>query len=175
MKRLTFSFICFIFVLAARAQSNPVDELFEKYSGKDGFTTVYISSKMFGMFNSQETADKELSNMMSRLKSIRILSVEDSTLNKSTNFYNELNKKLDFSVYEEIMVVKEGNDVTKFLIKQSGNLISELLVITGGRGGNALISIRGDLDLKSISGLSKSMGLEQLGSLENIDKKQVKK
>lgn len=175
MKRITFSFLCLILALAARAQSNPVDELFNKYSEKEGFTTVYISSKMFGMFKSSNTEDKELGDLMSRLKSIRILSVEDSTLNDNINFYSELSKKLDFSVYEELMVVKEGTDVTKFLIKQNGNLISELLVISGGKGGNALISIRGDLDLKSISGLSKSMGIEQLGSLENIDKKQVKK
>jgi hypothetical protein len=175
MKRITITFLCFLLALAARAQSNPVDELFNKYSEKEGFTTVYISSKMFGMFKNQETEDKELNDMMARLKSIRILAVEDTSLNKSINFYSELSKKLDFSVYEELMVVKEGNDVTKFLIKQNGNFIAELLVITGGRGGNTLISIRGDLDLKSISGLSKSIGIEQLGSLENIDKKPIKK
>lgn len=175
MKRLIIIYFFLFLAVAGRAQSNPVDDLFNKYSEKEGFTTVYISSKMFGMFKSQDTVDKELNDMMARLKSIRILAVEDSSLNKNINFYNELSKKLDFSVYVELMVVKEGNDVTKFLIRESGNTISELLVISGGLGGNTLISIRGDLDLKSISGLSKSMGIEQLGTLENIDKKQVKK
>jgi len=175
MKQISIVFLFILLPLGAIAQTNAVDELFNKYSEKDGFTTVYISSKMFGMFKSLDTEDKELNDMMTRLKSIRILSVEDTILNKSINFYTELSKKLDFSVYEELMVVKEGSDVTKFLIKQNGNFIGELLVITGGKGGNSLISIRGDLDLKSISGLSKSMGIEQLGSLENIDKKPIKK
>ncbi len=53
------------------------------------------------------------------------------------------------------MVVREGNDITKFLIQQKGDIISELLIITGDPGDNTLISIRGDLDLKSISELSK--------------------
>jgi len=69
------------------------------------------------------------------------------------------------------MAVKEGHAVTKFLIRQNGNVISELLVVTGGPGGNSLISIRGDLNLKSISDLSKSMDIQELKSLDNMEKK----
>lgn len=175
MKRILLSFTCSFLAMIAWSQSNPIDELFDKYSGKDGFTTVYISSKMLGMFNSLDEKDQDLNSLVNKLKSIRILTVEDSTLNKTINFYSELSKKLDFSGYEELMVVKEGNDVTKFLIKETGNTIAELLVITGGSGGNTLISIRGDLDMKSISGLSKKIGIEQLQSLDKIDQKPVKK
>jgi hypothetical protein len=175
MKRILLSFTCLLIAIIASSQSNPIDELFDKYSGKDGFTTVYISSKMLGMFHNQDQKDQDLTNLVNKLKSIRILTVEDSTLNKTINFYNELSKKLDFAEYEELMVVKEGNDITKFLIKERGNTIAELLVITGGTGGNTLISIRGDLDMKSISGLSKQMGIEQLESLDKIDQKPTKK
>jgi hypothetical protein len=45
-----------------------------------------------------------------------------------------------------------------------------LLVITGGTGGNALISIRGDLNLKEISNLSKTLGVEELEHLEEAEK-----
>jgi hypothetical protein len=69
------------------------------------------------------------------------------------------------------MVVKEGHDITRFLIRQNGNMISELLVIIGGPGGNSLISIKGDLNLKNISDLSKNIGIQELKSLENFDKK----
>jgi phosphoribosyl-dephospho-CoA transferase len=75
------------------------------------------------------------------------------------------------SVYEELMVVKEGRDITKFLIRQKGNIISELLVITGGPGGNSLISIKGDLNMKSISDLSKNTGIQELKNLDKIEKK----
>lgn len=161
--------------ILVQAQSNAVDDLFEKYSGKEGFTTVYISSKMFSMFGGQDSKDQELNDLMKRLKSIRILSVDDTTLNKNLNFYEELRKKTDFSSYEELMVVKEANSTTKFLIKESGNTIAELLVISGGHNGNALISIRGDLDMKNISGLSKTLGIQQLENLEKIDQKPAKK
>lgn len=172
MKKLFLFITALCLSLVTQAQSNPVEEMFNKYSEKDGFTVVTISSKMFGMFANIDEENKDADNVINRLKSIKILSVEDSTLNENLNFYTELSRKLDLSVYEELMVVKGGRDITKFLIRQKGNIITELLVITGGPGGNSLISIKGDLNLKNISDISKSVGIQELESLDNIDKKQ---
>jgi len=174
MKKLfvSLSIICFTSVL--QAQTSPVDEMFNKYSEREGFTVVSISSKMFSMFAGQDTKNHEAGDIVNRLKSIRILSVEDSLLNKNLNFYTELARKLDLSDYEELMVVKEGPDITKFLIRQKGDVITELLVITGGPGGNSLISIKGDLNLKSISELSKNVDIQELKSLDELEKKNPK-
>jgi hypothetical protein len=49
--------------------------------------------------------------------------------------------------------------------------MSELLVIKGGPGGNSLISIKGELNLKSISDMSKSIDIQELKSLDKIEKK----
>jgi hypothetical protein len=157
--------------MVIQAQSNPVDEMFNKYSEKQGFTVVSISSKMFSLFANKDPENKDADNVINKLKSIKILSVEDSLLNKNLNFYSELSKKLDLSVYEELMVIKEGPDITKFLIKQKGNTISELLVVKGGPGGNSLISIKGELNLKNISDMSKSLDMQELKSLDQIKKK----
>jgi hypothetical protein len=175
MKKILLAFSAFCLALAMNAQSGPVEDMFNKYSEKPGFTVVSISSKMFSMFANKENENKNADDIIGRLKSIKILSVEDSLLNKNLNFYTELSKKLDLSVYEELMVVKEGPDITKFLIKQTGNIISELLVITGGPAGNSLISIKGDLNLKNISDLSKSLDMQELKSLDKIDKKNQEK
>ena len=171
MKKIFLFFTTMCLTLIMQAQSNPVDEMFNRYSEKQGFTVVSISSKMFSLFANKDPENKDADNIISRLKSIKILSVEDSLLNKNLNFYTELSKKLDLSVYEELMAVKEGSDITKFLIKQTGNTISELLVIKGGPGGNSLISIKGELNLKNISDLSKSLDMKELKSLDKIDKK----
>ena len=171
MKKFFLSFTALCLTMTMQAQSNPVDEMFNKYSEKQGFTVVSISGKMFSMFANEDKENKEADNVINKLKSIRILSVEDSLLNKNLNFYTELSKKIDFSVYEELMVVKEGHDITKFLIRQNGKIITELLVITGGPGGNSLISIKGELNLKNISELSKDIGIQELKSLDKMEKK----
>lgn len=175
MKKIILSLAALILTLCMKAQSGPVEEMFNKYSEKPGFTVVSISSKMFSMFANKDQENKDADNVINKLKSIKILSVEDSLLNKNLNFYTELSKKLDLSVYEELMVVKEGLNMTKFLIRQNGNIISELLVVTGGPGGNSLISIKGELNLKSISELSKDMDIQELKSLDKIDKKSPEK
>ncbi len=171
MKKILLSLSVICITVIINAQTGPVEDLFEKYSEKDGFTVVSISGKMFSMFADKDKGDNEAGEVINRLKSIRILSVEDSLLNKNINFYSELSKKLDMSDYEELMVVKEGPDVTKFLIRQKGEVISELLIVTGGPGGNSLISIKGDLNLKSISELSKSVEIDELKSLDELEKK----
>jgi hypothetical protein len=171
MKKLYLSIVLICLVTLIKAQSNPVDEMFDKYSEKPGFTVVSISSKMFSMFAGAEEADKDADDIISKLKSIKILSVEDSLLNKNLNFYTELSKKLDLSVYEELMAVKEGGNITRFLIRQTGKTINELLVITGGPEGNSLISIKGDLNLKNLSELSRSVGMDELKDLDQIEEK----
>ena len=171
MKKIFLSAAILFLVIFAQAQSNPIDDMFDKYSEKEGFTVVTISGKMFSMFANNDKENNAEGNVINKLKSIRILTVEDSLLNSTINFYTELSKKIDLSVYEELMVVKEGPNMTKFLIKQKGNTISELLVLTGGPGGNSLISIQGDLDMKSLQNISKEVGIQDLEKLDKIDKK----
>ncbi len=169
MKKLILITAVFCLASVLNGQTDPVEEMFDKYSEKEGFTTVYISGRMFNLF-SDKSSEAE-ANVMRRLKGIRILTVENPLLNKSINFYTELSRKLDKSAYEELMVVKEKNEVTRFLIRQKGDIITELLVVSGGTEGNVLISITGDLDLKAISELSKKTGIDELKELENIEKK----
>jgi hypothetical protein len=123
------------------------------------------------MFSELDESVSDEDKVIRNLKSIMILSVEDSTLNENINFYKELEKKLDLSVYEELMVTKSGKNTTKFLVVQKGDIIKELLVITGGPAGNSLISIKGDMNLKALSELSKDTGIQELEKLEDVDKK----
>jgi hypothetical protein len=168
MKKSFFIIIAFLFGGIINAQTGPIDALFDKYADLDGFTSVFISGKMLSLFAGPQESSDNTENIMLRLKSIRILS-QDSSNSKKINFYEELKGKLDFSLYEELMVVQEGRDVTKFLIRQTGNKISELLVITGGKESNSLISIRGDINLKELSEISKTIGIEELEKLEGSD------
>ena len=165
------AFILIMISLSAFAQKDPVDKLFEKYSGKDGFTTVLISSKMFSIFSDMETGDDEINKMISNIESIKILATEDESLiDPDINFYKEIMDELSLDEYEELMVVKEKDQDVKFLVKEKEDVIVELLLVIGGKENNALISIRGIIDLKSISRLSKSMNIEGLEKLEEIDK-----
>lgn len=172
MKQISLFLLLISFSINLTGQVNPVDGLFDKYAGKEGVTTVYISSKMFQMIAGANIDDEELTDLVGRLKSIRILTIEDSLMNTRVNLYKELEPKLDFSKYEELMVIKEGGKDIKFLVRGKGNRIDELLMIGGGGDSNVLISIKGDLDMDNISDISRTIGIKEL---EDIEKKQPKK
>lgn len=168
MKKLLLIFPVLLISAALNAQSGDIDDLFSKYAEKKGFTSVYISGKMLSMLG---TMGENPDNIMMRIKSIRILTENDSIAFPKINLYTELSKKIDISEYEELMVVQDATETTKFLIKQKGNTISELLVISGGTKGNSLISIRGSMNIRDLSDLSKTMGVDELTPLNDLDKK----
>lgn len=151
-----------------QGQITAVDKLFDRYSEKDGFTTVYITQYMFSMFKDVQTDDKEFDQLVKSLKSIRILAVDHENPPKGINFFTEIMKDLPVKEYKELMVIKEKGQDVKFLVKDSNGKINELLLIAGGKD-NALISIQGNIDLKNIAQLSKAMkiqGMDQLGKMQ---------
>jgi hypothetical protein len=156
-------------MIVSKAQS-PADEIFEKYAGKEGFTTVYISKYMFDLFSSFESADPEADEMteaISNLTGIKILAMEEP--DKSVNFFNEMKKKISGGGYKELMIVKEEGQDIQFLVRENGDKISELLLIVSGEGENVLMSIQGDIDMKNISKLAGAMDIEGMERLEKID------
>ncbi len=169
MKKLALIIILSALSLSVFCQKSPVDELFERYDGKDGFTSVYISSKMFSLLARIDTEDAEFQNLVTRIKSIRILSIDSAKNVSGLNFSSELLPKLNRTGFEELMTVREESGEVRFMIREVGGRIAELVMVTGGRG-SSVVSIRGDLDLKTIASLSGSMGIEELEGLEKVEK-----
>ena len=169
MRKVILILFVFLFPVMLIAQNSPVDELFDKYSGQEGFTSIYITSYMFSMFSNLETDDPEFDALIKNLKGIKILAT-DETYSGNANFYNEIIAKLPMEQYKELMVIKEKDQDVKFLVNEKDGKITELLLIVGGKNDNALISIQGDIDVKNISKLSKSMNISGLEHLEEIDK-----
>lgn len=168
MQKLVFIIAMLIVPVFAGAQVSPVDKLFEKYSGREGYTSVYISKYMFSLFSNLDAGDKELENVLGKLTGIRILS-SDKAKETGVNFFTEIMDNLPVAEYQELMVVKEKDQNFKFLIREKDDIITELLMVAGGASNNVLISIQGNIDLNTISQLSRSMKIDGLDALEKIE------
>jgi hypothetical protein len=174
MRHLAILLVMTLVPLITGAQNGPVDKLFDKYSGKDGYTTVYITKYMFNMFKETEKSDEpdELNKVLGKLNSIKILAVEDPEIvTPKTNFYDEIMKELPREKYNELMVVREKDSDVVFLAREEKGVIVELLLIAGGSNAsdNVLISIQGEIDLENISKLAKGLNIEGMEELEKID------
>jgi hypothetical protein len=149
-----------------------MDKLYDKYSGAEGFTSVYISKYMFDMFrddqNTSTPANDDMEKLISKLNCIKILVTDDDPNTVAPiNLYHEIMKVIPSSPYKEIMVVKEKDQDVKFYVREDKGKVVELLMAIGGKTSNALISIQGDIDMKNISKLAKGMNIE---GMENLDK-----
>ncbi len=171
MKKLILTLSVILITASGWAQSKSVNELFDKYSGKKGYTTVVITKYMFNLFSNIEAKeDDEYMNMIKNLKSIKILSAPGSEAS-GINFYDEVMKSLPVKKYNVLMEISEDDQDIKLLAREEKNKIVELLMLIGGKDDNVLICINGDIDMKTIAKLSKSMNIDGMENLEKIKKK----
>lgn len=153
------------------AQDDAISKYFGEYTEKENFTNVTISSKMFSLFthiDADSEEDKEMLETMSKLKGLRML-VADSIAD-ARGFYRDAIKRPG-KEYEELMTVKNGGEEEMlFLIREEDGKIAELVLMVGGDGGFFIMTIFGDVDLKQISKLSKSMDIQGVNYLDNLNK-----
>ena len=155
------------------AQDPPIDLLIKKYGNEDGFTTVIISGEMFSLF-SQIDKDKkngDFNKLMESLSSIKIINIDKSKYKGAKlDFYDQIIKDLPQDKYVELMTVNEKDQNVKFLIRklESGK-IGEMIMISAGDDDNTLISISGQINLSDMSKLSKSLNIQGLENLEELE------
>ncbi|MCK9398408.1 MAG: DUF4252 domain-containing protein [Bacteroidales bacterium] len=178
MKRTILAALTMLLLMSTQllnAQNSSAIALFDKYSGKDGFTTVSISKELFGMFADMNTDDpdaKEVKAMMEQLDGIKILMYETKDSNSTgtalVSFKSEVSK-LQVSGYSELMVVKQPGEEVKFLAMKKGDKIGELLLVISGEKEAGFISITGTIDMATIGKLSKTMNFEGMDNLKKLD------
>jgi len=169
MKKIMIGLMGLCFTGMSFAQQNIINAVFEKYNGKDGFTTVSITGDMLKLM-AQAEAERRDTTFLSRLSEIKILAVEKDCDKPATiDLRSELLDKLDKSVYKEMMTVKQSDEDIVIMVKEAKGRIAELIIIVGGQDDNALIWLQGDIvlsELADMAGKYQMKGFEHLRKLE---------
>jgi hypothetical protein len=170
MKKLIVLLIA-VLPMLGMAQESPLNKIFDKYSGQEGYTSVYITSYMFDLFAKvaqEEAADFE--HVTKGLEAIKILTVSsDLSAEKRASFYHEIKNALPPSVYKDFMIVKEGAQEITFKVKDEGNKISEFVMIVKDKHEPVILFLQGDIDLANLSKMSKSMDIKGFEHLEKVE------
>lgn len=170
MKKFTFLLVVALLPAFAFAQNSAVEKLFAKYGGQDGFTTVTINGNLLKMA-AEMSDDQEGTEVLNKINTVKILAQEGGS---ASNFYDEVMSELKRDAYEELMTVNSDDEDVIFLVRKSGDRISEFLLVVGGNDENAVIYIGGDMSMKDIAKLGKSINVEgdafaHLSELEKLD------
>jgi len=135
-------FIVFTITVTFSYGQKSIDNLFDRYAGKDGFTTVTINGNLLKW--ARHLADNDEDNSFPvNISEIRILAQEDKSI-PVENFYNMVINDIDLKNYDEFMRVKNSGENLRMLVRSEGNRFKEFLLIAGGKD-NALIQIKGNM------------------------------
>ncbi|MFY0601098.1 MAG: DUF4252 domain-containing protein [Cyclobacteriaceae bacterium] len=161
------------FSMSVMAQGDFVNKYFDLLQDDDAYTKVSVSSKMFSLFTELEAgseAEEEFLKAISKLKGLKIVGSENAP--NSFDIYKKALADLNKLKYEELMSVKDGDQNMKFSIKEKGGIIEELVMLAGSEKNFVLLSLYGEIDLKNISKIARTLkvdGLENLGKLSDSE------
>ncbi|RLD81853.1 MAG: hypothetical protein DRJ15_03285 [Bacteroidetes bacterium] len=177
MKKLIIAlFALVLLVPLTQAQESVTQELYEKYSGTEGITTVHITKELFGMiaqmnFEGDEAEDmNEMKDAMAGLEFIKIVMFENGSVdNKDFVAFKEDLGAFDLDGYSELMVVDDKDEKIRFVARQDGDMIKEFLILISSENEVGFISIFGDMDMETISKVSQGMGIQEMGKFGGHD------
>jgi hypothetical protein len=152
MKKVLF-IAAFLLPMAIASGQRSIDRLFEKYSGKSGFTSIDISGNLLNLAASIDDDDRD-KDLRARITGIRVLAQNDKDMHIE-NFYDLVMKDIDLKDYEEFMRVKESNQDMRMLVRTEGRKITEFLFVTGGED-NALVQVKGNMTISDARRLSEN-------------------
>lgn len=168
------TFLLFLFLAGISwptlAQDDAIQSFFGRYMEDDRFSRVYISPKMMqmagGFLKSNADGDleaKELGALISKVKGIRILSSDEVD---GLTLYKEALATLNRNQYEELMDVQDKGTSLKFMVREEGGLVRELMMITGESKSFTMLSMLGAFtyeDLNMLADKTNIPGMDQYG------------
>lgn len=169
MKKVMVGVVMMVLLsVAAQAQNDVIAKFFNKYDGDESFSKVSISGKMFSMManiDGNTEDEKAMTSAISKIKGLKILKKDDAR--NSRELYKEALSMVPAGQFEELMTVRDKDKDMKFFTKESGGKISELVMVLGGNEEFLVMSLFGEIDLKEMGKIGKSVNID---GLQNLDK-----
>lgn len=169
MKKLMIGAVIMMCSIAASAQNDAIAKFFTKYQSDETFSQVTISGKMFSMManlSGETEEEKAMIASISKIKGLKILSKSDAR--NSRELYKEAISMIPTNSFEELMSIRDKDKDMKFFTKEASGKISELVMVMGGNEEFMVLTLFGEIDLKDISKIGKSVNIDGLENLEKV-------
>ncbi len=141
-------------------QPSSLTSFYNKFEGNEGVTRLTISTGLLNMF-----IDESDDEVQETLKSVTKLSlfVHDKG-NTIKGLKNELHRCLPKNSYNDLMILKDGSETITFKIKESKNVVNELvLIVESGKSDEIIvISIEGKIPMDKVKKFGKNIKIDQL-------------
>jgi hypothetical protein len=166
MKKLVYLIaLVLVLPLIASAQGK-FSSIVEKYQGKEGITTINMTSDMF-----ETLGDMAQEGMPKGIEGMIILTYERKKADKDYPIYNEIKAIVDKYDYKTFMDVNDGDEHVHFLVKKDGNSkeISEFLMLITEPDETTFIWMGGKLNMDDLKKMNNIENMFEGNEDEDVD------
>lgn len=151
MKRIVAIAALLMMALSAYAQSGK--EIYNRYSGKKGVSSVYISPTMFGLMKELpdihiESGDVNLGSIIKTFDGMYILSVEDSAI--AADLEKEIGDMVSQGRFELLMEAVEESEKMRIYIVSKRDTVTDFLMLAHEPESASVISISGNMPMAEL-------------------------
>ena len=155
MKKLMISALLLISAAIA-SQAQDWSDIYNRYSGKDGVSSVYISPAMFKLMQKLpevqvEDGEVDLTGIIRTFNGMYILDIEDGET--AAKLSGEIREKFDGKKYELLMEAQDGPEEMKIFIASKGDIVTDLIMFTAEKTSASLIAITGEMPYSELQKL----------------------
>lgn len=155
MKRLAI-IIMFLAAAAMSAAAQDGKEIYNRYSGKKGVSSVYISPTMFKMMKSlpevsMESGEVDFSSIIKTFNGMYIIDIEEPELAKSLS--EEVAAMAESGRYELMMEAAEESEKVRIYIVSKGDIVTDFLMFAQEKGSASVISISAEMPFSELQKL----------------------
>jgi len=138
-------------------QNDAIATYFPNYLNNEDVTKISVSGKAFDLMQDVDIEDeegREFQEMASQVTGFRMIveELETSSKPKVEDAYKKVSRS-----FEELIQVKEKDNVVHVLVNESNGVVYELLCIVGTKQEFILASLIGNMKLSDVSKLTKSL------------------
>ena len=155
MKQTILILIPSLFLFSSCEEDPGLSKAFMKYSVKSGVTHITVPGWMISLASTFGDLDDEEQELLSNIDKVKVLTIEDHNLNTRVNLHEEFYSKINAdNSFEELLVVRDGNEKVTIFGKMNNNVIREMVILVGGDD-NALVYLKGEIKPELINNLTR--------------------
>ena len=157
MKRFLLVFSAILLASSIFAQSN--NSIYNKYSGKQGVSSVYISPSMFKMMKSlpeveiYDDKDVHFEQIIKSFEGMYVIEVENIALVKS--MISDVESMIAKGNLELLMEVKEPDETVRIYVEKDGDMFKKFIMLEREDDSATFISIDAQMPQEAVAELLK--------------------
>lgn len=159
MKKLILSLFIVSCGLSLFAQPAGFDRLYYQYRGEEGVVALRVPGIVMRLAASLGDLDREEKALLRSMRSITVLTIEDSYRYPGLNFTEEIQLRGD--QYKLLMEVHDGDEDVLIAAREKNGKVRDLIVVVGGDE-NVLVHVRGRMESDLLANLADVAGIDEL-------------